>query len=108
MFHVYTYGRESIQFLILTPKQAQTLNDFTECFIRSQKIFLEEHGYRWDPTTDPTIALYVPDDNPKLLERYDKVATFCNRQHAIRNRIFSLLRLDVSKEEFDENLVKRF
>lgn len=108
MFHVYTFGKKSIQFLILTPKQAQTMNDFTECFLRSQEHYLNEKGYRWDPTKDPTLTMLIPDSDPQLMERYNKLATFCNRQHAIRNRIFSILRINVSKEELDDDLVKRF
>ena len=108
MFHVYTFGKGSIQFLILTPKQAQTMNDFTDCFFRSQENYLNEHGFRWDPLVDPRLTMLVPDEDPKLIERYNKVADVCNLQHKIRNRIYDLFRLDLSDEDMDDYLVKRF
>lgn len=107
MYHIYTFGKKSKQFLILTPQQAKDMNDFNDCFIISQKKHLETTGEYWDPTKDPSILMYVPDDNPELLKRYDKVATFCNKQHTIRNKIFDLFHVDVRNEDIDDTLVKR-
>lgn len=107
MFHIYTFGKKSKQFLILTPAQAKTMNDFTDCFFLSQEKYLERTGHRWDPTVDPSITMYVPKANPDLMKKYNKVATIANRQHSIRNKLFDLFRVDVSNEDMDDYLVKR-
>jgi hypothetical protein len=108
MYHIYAFGKKSKQILILTPDQAKTMNDFTDCFIYSQEKHLERTGERWDPIVDPTITMFVPDDNPELMKKYDKVATLANRQHKIRNKIFDLFRIDVSNEDIHDYLVKKF
>ena len=103
MFHIYTFGKKSKQFLILMPTQAKIMNDFTDCFFLSQEKYLEKTGCRWDPS----ITMYIPVSNPDLMEKYNKVATIANRQHSIRNKLFDLFRVDVRNEDMDDHLVKR-
>ena len=104
MIHIYTFGKKSKQFLILTPKQAESINDFNDRFSLSQQLFMAEHGRPWH-YTEP-LAMVVADDN-KNLPDYNSVAGFANKQHAIRNKIFDLFRIDVSTEDIDDHLVKR-
>lgn len=106
MFHVYTFGRESKQFLILTPKQAETINFFTDRFFEAQEHFLEKHGRRWTP--DEPIEFLMNDSRRKKLDQYNKLVPKLNFQHKIRNRVFSTLRINVSTEDLDDYLVKRF
>lgn len=108
MFHVYAFGKKSKQILIMTPQQAQTMNDFTKCFFRSQEAFLNENGYRWDPTVDAGLTFLVPKDDPQLLDRYNKLVNNLNRQHAIRNKLFDIFKIDVREETTEDYLVRKF
>lgn len=105
MLHIYTFGKMSKQFLVLTPSQAKTMDDFTECFFRSQSSFYEKNGYRWTP--DESLIFLVPNDDPELLNRYNKLTNNVNRQHAIRNKLFDILHINLMDEEMDDFLVKR-
>lgn len=102
MYHVYTFGRESRQFLILTPKQAAIMNEFTNAFFDAQSEFLNNNGRRWQP--DESISLRV---RPGFLDEYNELADFCNKQHKIRNWIFDRLRINVMDEEMGDMLVRR-
>jgi len=104
MFHVYTYGRESIQFMILTPKQAKLVNEFTCKFFEAQDVFRNTYGRQWTPNDN----LVFETSYAENLNKYNKLATWLDRQHGIRNRLFSLLRIDVSKEEPSDFLRMRF
>lgn len=106
MLHVYTFGKGSIQFLILSPKSADLMNRFTDAFFEAQAHFLEEHGRRWQP--NEYLAFNANSMSRDEFDAYNKLAKACNRQHKIRNKIFRLFRIDVSQEEFDDYLVKRF
>ena len=102
MFHFYAYHKKSKQLMLLTPKQAQILNNFSDVFLQAQKDFLKTHGRRWTPS-DP-----FPLPESFNMEAYDKVAKFVNLQHAVRNTLFNILRVDVSKEDFGDRLIRRF
>lgn len=104
MFHIYTYGTQSVQFLIMTQKQADLVNEFTDKFTYAQKQFFKTYGRHWTPD-EPLLMdeRYVAGN----LKKYNKLTRLLNAQHAIRNRVFSVLRIDVSKEPVDAYLVKR-
>lgn len=105
MFHAYTFGRGSRQFLILTKSQADLVNLFTEAFFEAQKHFLETEGRHWTPS-DP-IAFNGDTMSGEEMTRYNKLVTWLNLQHKIRNRCFDVFRIDVSKEDMDDYLIKR-
>lgn len=108
MFHAYTFGKDSKQFLIMTPAQADLNNRFTQAFFNSQKDFLETNGQHWgDDYTQPLPFVFDEDFTEKDLAEYNDLVDRLNRQHKIRNKIFSFLRIDVSQEEIDDFLVKR-
>lgn len=108
MFHIYSFGEKDRNFVILTPKQAQTMNDFTDCFLYSQEKHLENTGRRWDPLVDPSITMYIPDENPKLVKKYNKIVSVLNPQHTLRNKIYDLLRIKTDPENTEDHLIKRF
>lgn len=108
MYHIYSFGKKDRNFVILTPQQAQTMNEFTACFFLSQKKYLENTGHRWDPLVDPSITMYVPDDNPGLLKKYNRIASVLNPQHRIRNKIYDLFRIGTDPNDTEDYLVKRF
>ena len=102
MFHFYAYSKTSKQFMLLTPAQAKIVNDFTDIFFEAQEHFVETYGRPW--TGSEPIKFREGFD----MEKYNKVASFLNHQHAIRNFIFKILKIDVSKEIFDDYLIRRF
>lgn len=113
MFHYYTFGRKSKQFLILTPKQADLVNRFTNSFFLAQENFLKENNRRWDPAVlnEP---ISIPMGRSDLIrdreemDEYNRLTKILNLQHKIRNRMFTLFRVDVSNEDIDDFLIKRF
>jgi hypothetical protein len=106
MIHVYTYGRGSRQFLILTEKQADLINLFTRAFFEAQKHFLEKEGRRWTPS-DP-ISFNGKTMSRRKMNKYNKLVYWLNLQHKIRNWLFTLFHIDVSNEDMDDYLIKRF
>lgn len=102
--HIYTYGEDSIQFLILTKDQKNIINEFTARFIEAQIHFKQEHGRPWtiqDPIEFRDKWTIAKND------QYNALVPFLNRQHKVRNWIFKLLRVDVSKEPLEDYLVLR-
>lgn len=107
MFHVYTFGTGSKQFLIMTPEQADLMNRFTDAFFEAQDRFKKTYGRRWEPSDAISFDsdLFSRED----MRAYDElVMKNLNRQHAIRNKLFTILRVNVREEELDDYLVKRF
>lgn len=105
MIHVYTYGRNSMQCLIMSDKDAKATNDFTDIFSKAQRTFKEATGRDWTPS-DP-LAFEMTAEEERAFNRYNKMVPRINVQHKIRNAIFTLLRVDVSGEELDDYLIKR-
>lgn len=106
MFHAYTYGKDSKQFMILTPTQADLLDRFTDAFQLAQEEFLKEHGRHWTPD-EPLMFPFSKTFTQEDLDTYNALTYRLNRQHKIRNKIFNLLRIDCRDEEFDTYLLKR-
>lgn len=106
MIHAYTFGTGSKQFLILTPRQADLINRFTDAFYLAQKMHLKKNGHYWTP--QEKIQFYFNDIfTEKDMDRYNVLAGRLDRQHKIRNKIFHLFRIDVRDEEIDDHLIKR-
>jgi hypothetical protein len=102
MFHFYVYHKDSKQLMLLTPKQAEIVNEFNDIFIEAQKEFVRVFGRPWTPDDHINI--------PPLfdMKKYNRTAGILNKQHAIRNKLFDILKIDVSNEEFDDRLIRKF
>jgi len=104
MLHIYTYGRKSRQFLILTSSQAGLLNEFTTEFYIAQDMFRAANGRQWTPSDTISFRQPYADVN---LKKYNRLTKTVNLQHKIRNWLFTLFRINVANEEVDEYLQKR-
>ncbi len=101
-FHFYVYHPDSKQLMLMTAKQAKILNEFNDIFIDAQKEFERMYGRRWT-YSDPFIVPPLFD-----MKAYDRTVRFINPQHTIRNKLFDLFKVDVSNEEFDNHLTRKF
>ena len=105
MLHLYTFGENSKQFLVLTQKQADVVNYMQAKFSEAQTIYEQRNGHEWDPTQP--LEFNTDHNFPDWIERYNKLTTNLNAQHKARNWIYSILKIDVSTEELDTYLVRR-
>lgn len=105
MRHVYTFGKSSIQFLIMTPEEAALMNKFETAFFEAQEHFLQKHGRRWTP--DEPIAFNGKNWTAKNNVDHSLLVRKLNRQHAVRNKLFDFLRINVSNEDLGDDLIKR-
>ena len=106
MLHIYTYGRDSKQFVVLSAKQADLVNRFTDAFFKAQETFLQDNGRRWTPS-DPINFGLGPTFSGEDLDAYNELTDRLYEQHKMRNKIFKALRIDVKNEDVGDYLVKR-
>lgn len=101
--HIYTYGTDSIQFMILTEEEAALINKFATAFSVAQKNFEEINNRPWTPTDAILFTDWTYEEN----DAYGELTKRLNLQHKIRNEMFDDFSVDVSDEPVEMYLVKR-
>lgn len=98
MIHIYSYGKTSPMKLILTDRQANLVNRFTDAFFEAQEHFLEKNGRRWTP--DDEIQFNGKHWSHEDNRRYNRIAKFLTFQYKIHSKLGTPMKEDDLHDDY--------